>query len=76
MRLPIQGCCPRRWRNAVGDDASESYTPVRLNEPAVATESSKNVLLSIQDLKLLSLVKLKMSLRLKGCPLILITERL
>ena len=31
----------RRWRNAVGEDASESYTPVRLNEPAVATEPPK-----------------------------------
>ena len=41
----------RRWRNAVGEDASESYTPVRLHEPALGSEPSKDVLLSIQDLK-------------------------
>lgn len=41
----------RRWRNAVGKEASESYTPVRLNETALGSETSKDVLLSIQDLK-------------------------
>ena len=41
----------RRWRNAVGEEASESYTPVRLIEAVKDSEPSEKALLSIQDVK-------------------------
>ena len=42
----------RRWRAVVGEEASEAYTPVRLNESSsVAGVPDDSVLLSIQDLK-------------------------
>ena len=40
----------RRWRNVIGEEASEAYTPVRLNEEPNNTGST-DALLSIQDLK-------------------------